>query len=77
LYEEPLKEIDRKANCDRLWKIRTIFDTLNDAYENYHNPSEHLAADEIIVKFEGREGSDVRLRILEYFEEYHTKERYS
>ncbi|PNF17185.1 hypothetical protein B7P43_G06584 [Cryptotermes secundus] len=47
--------IDRQAdNYDRLWKIRTIFDTLNDGYEKYYNPSEHLAVDEIIVKFKGR-----------------------
>jgi hypothetical protein len=45
-------EIDRQAeNYDRLWKIRTIFDTLNYAYEKYYNHSEHLAVDEIIVKF--------------------------
>jgi hypothetical protein len=48
-------EIDRKAyNYDRLWKIRTIFDTLNDAYQKYYNPSEDLAIDEVIVKFKGR-----------------------
>ncbi|PNF31295.1 hypothetical protein B7P43_G12669, partial [Cryptotermes secundus] len=48
-------ETDRNANSyDRLWKIRTIFDTLNDAYEKYYNPSEHFAIDEIIVKFKGR-----------------------
>jgi hypothetical protein len=35
-------------------KIRAIFDTLNDAYEKYYNPSEHLAADEIILKFKGK-----------------------
>jgi hypothetical protein len=28
--------------------------TLNDVYEKYYNPSEHLAVDEIIVKFKGR-----------------------
>jgi hypothetical protein len=29
-------EIDRQAdNYDRLWKIRTIFDALNDVYEKY------------------------------------------
>jgi hypothetical protein len=48
-------EIDRKAdNFDALWKIRTICYTLNDAYENYYNPSKHLAADEIILKFKGQ-----------------------
>ncbi|PNF24473.1 hypothetical protein B7P43_G09102, partial [Cryptotermes secundus] len=34
--------------------IRTIFNTLNDAYEKYYNPSEHLAIDKIIVKFKRR-----------------------
>jgi hypothetical protein len=56
-------KIDRQAdNSDRLWKIQTIFDTLNDAYGKYYNPLEHLAPfaplaplfDEIIVKFKGR-----------------------
>jgi hypothetical protein len=37
-------EIDKQAdNYDRLWKIRTIIDTLNDTYDKYYNPSEHLA----------------------------------
>ncbi|PNF30070.1 hypothetical protein B7P43_G04241 [Cryptotermes secundus] len=48
-------ETDRNADSyDRLWKIRTIFDTLNEAYEKYYNPPEHLAIDKIIVKFKGR-----------------------
>jgi hypothetical protein len=47
-------EIDRQAdNYDRLLKIRTIFDTLNEEYEKYYNPSEHLAVDEVNVKFKG------------------------
>jgi hypothetical protein len=46
-------EIDRQSdNYDRLWKIRTIFDTLNEA--KYYNPSEHLAVVEIVVKIKGR-----------------------
>jgi hypothetical protein len=52
-------EIDRQAdNYDRLWKIRTIFDTLNDEYGKYYNPSEHLAVDEIIVNSKGGLFSD-------------------
>ena len=39
---------------DRLWKIRTIFDTPNQAYPKFYNPSEHLAVDEVIVKFQDR-----------------------
>jgi hypothetical protein len=38
-------------NYDRLWKIRTIFNKLNDAYAKYYSPTEHLAIDEIIVLF--------------------------
>jgi hypothetical protein len=38
---------------DRLWKIRTIFDTLNQAYAKFYNPSEHLAVDEVNIKFKG------------------------
>jgi hypothetical protein len=36
------------------WKIRTVFDTLNQAYAKFYNPSEHLVLDEVIVKFKGR-----------------------
>jgi hypothetical protein len=54
-YRNNNAEIDRKANnCDRLSKIRTIFDTLSDAQEHFCKPSERLAADEIILKFNGR-----------------------
>jgi hypothetical protein len=45
---------DQGEKYDRLWKIRTIFDTLNQAYAKFYNPSEHLAVDEVIVKFKGR-----------------------
>jgi hypothetical protein len=31
-----------------------VFDTLNLAYENFYNPSEHLAVDEVVVKFKSR-----------------------
>ena len=39
---------------DRLWKLMTAFDTLNEAYTKFYKPSEHLAVDELIVKFQGR-----------------------
>jgi hypothetical protein len=39
---------------DRLWKIRTVFYTLNQAYPKFYNPSEHLAVDKVIVKFQVR-----------------------
>ena len=37
-----------------LWKIRIVFDTLNQAYPKFYNPLEHLAVDKVIVKFQGR-----------------------
>ena len=44
---------DKSEEYDRLWKLRTVFDKLNEAYAKFYNPSEHLAVDEIIVKFQG------------------------
>jgi len=44
----------RGEEYDRLWKLRTVFDKLNEAYAKFYNPSEHLAVDEVIVKFKGR-----------------------
>jgi len=39
---------------DRLWKIRKIFDTLNNKFCELCKPTEHLAVDEVIVLYEGR-----------------------
>jgi hypothetical protein len=37
------------------WKQQEIIIIIiNEAYENHYNPSEHLVADEIILKFKGR-----------------------
>jgi hypothetical protein len=48
-------EPDKTDNkFDRLWKMRTIFDKLSDAYAKYYSPTEHLAVDEITVLFKGR-----------------------
>ena len=44
----------KDENYDRLWKIRNLFDILNDKFSKFYNPSEHLAVDEVIVKFKGR-----------------------
>src|SRR5215469_353912 len=41
-------------NADRLWKVRNLFDTLNDKISKFYSPSEHLAIDEVIVKYKGR-----------------------
>ena len=45
---------DEGKEHDRLWKLRTVFDKLNEAYAKFYNPLEHLAVDEVIVKFKGR-----------------------
>ena len=39
---------------DRLWKIRRIFDTLNNKFCELYNPTEHLAVDEVIMLYKGR-----------------------
>jgi hypothetical protein len=39
-------------NYDILWKMRTIFDQLNDACIKFCSPSEHLAVGEVIVLFD-------------------------
>ena len=39
---------------DRLWKIRKIFDTLNNKFCELYNPTEQLAVDEVIVLYKGR-----------------------
>ena len=44
----------KDENYDRLWKIRNLLDILNDRFSKFYNPSEHLAIDEVIVKFKGR-----------------------
>ena len=45
---------DKSEEYDQLWKLTTLFNTLNEAYAKFCNPSEHLAVDEVIVKFKGR-----------------------
>jgi len=45
---------DESDKYDRLWKLRTVFDKLNEAYAKFSNPLEHMAVDEVIVKFKGR-----------------------
>lgn len=37
-----------------MWKLRTLFDVLNDSYARFYNPSEHLAVHEDILLFKGR-----------------------
>jgi len=44
--------VDRKD--DRLWKLRDLFEIIRTNFSKFYNPSEHLAIDEVIVKFKGR-----------------------
>ena len=39
---------------DGLWKIRKIFDALNNKFCELYNPTEHFAVDEVIVLYKGR-----------------------
>ena len=39
---------------DRLWKIQDLFEIIRTNFSKFYNPSEHLAVDEVIVKFKGR-----------------------
>jgi hypothetical protein len=50
--EDPPNHDD--PNYDRLWKIRKVFDTLNNKFCEMYNPTEHLAVDEVIVSYKGR-----------------------
>jgi len=45
---------DEGKEYDQLWKLTTVFYMLNKAYAKFYNPLEHLAVDEVIVKFKGR-----------------------
>jgi len=45
---------DEGEEYDRLWKLWTIFDKLNEAYAKFYNPSKHLAVVEVTVKLKGR-----------------------
>ena len=47
-------ENNDNPNYNRLWKIRKIFDTLNNKFCELYNPTEHLAVDEVIVLYKGR-----------------------
>jgi len=39
---------------DRLWKIRDLFEIVRMNFSKFYNSSEHLAVDEVTVKFKGR-----------------------
>jgi len=55
LHFEDISQIpDEGEEYDRLRKLRTVFDKPKEAYAKFYNPSEHLAVDEVIVKFKVR-----------------------
>jgi len=53
-FAENSQRPDPGEEYDRLWKIRTVFDNLNQAYPKFYNSSENLAVDKVTVKFQGR-----------------------
>ncbi|XP_042897985.1 piggyBac transposable element-derived protein 4-like [Parasteatoda tepidariorum] len=36
-------------NYDRLWKLRDVFNLINDSFKKYYSPTEELSIDEVIV----------------------------
>jgi hypothetical protein len=50
--EDPPNRED--ANYNRLWKIKKVFDTVNNKFCEMYNPTERLAVDEMIVMYKGR-----------------------
>ena len=63
-FTDNRNERDRTdKNFDRLWKIRDLFEILNDTFSKFYNPSGNLALDEVIVSLQ-REGD---------FQTVHTK----
>jgi len=53
-FADSSQRTDEGEEYGRRWKLRTVFDKLNKTYAKFYNPSEHLAVNEIIVKFKGR-----------------------
>jgi hypothetical protein len=46
---------DRSAeDYDRLWILQRVFEYLNSRFAALYNPTEHLAIDEVIVKFKAK-----------------------
>ena len=40
-------------NSDQLWKMRNLFEILNEKFLKFYSLSEHLAIDEVIVLYKG------------------------
>jgi hypothetical protein len=41
-------------NSDQLWKMRHLFDILNEKFQKFYSSSECVAVDDVIVKYTGR-----------------------
>jgi hypothetical protein len=41
-------------NSDQLWKMRNLFEILNEKFSKFCSPSEYLAVDKVIFKFKER-----------------------
>jgi hypothetical protein len=57
LIPQPIRDWQRSNHGEEYdWprKIKTVFDTFNQAYAKFYNPWEHLAANKLIVKFKDR-----------------------
>jgi len=53
MVETSIHRPDKGEEYDRLWKLRTVFDKLNEPHAKFCNPWEHLAVDKLTVKFKG------------------------
>ena len=53
-FADNSQRLDEGEEYDRPWKIRTVYDKMNKDYAKFYNPLEHLAVDEVIVKFKRR-----------------------
>ena len=62
-FTDKMERDMKDENSDRLWKIRNLFDILNDRFSKFYNPSEHLAIDEVIVNTLRKGDADLRLYI--------------
>ena len=46
-------ELTQRKETGRMWEVQNIFEILNRKFSRFHNPSENMATDEVIVLFRG------------------------
>jgi hypothetical protein len=49
----PLTQNTEDSNYYSLWKIRQIFDIPSSKFSELYQPTEHMAVEEVIIKFKG------------------------